>query len=235
MTLTLAFLTLLMAGFAGWLVRQSVSVTPWVADSVHAAPIQVPVAFTAPRVALVVFLAVVTSVFALTISAYMMRMAASAEWQFLPQPALLWVNSAVLVAASIALQAAWVAAKRQRQQAFGRALGLGAACTIAFLAGQYLLWLQLGDAGYYMSAYVGSAFFVLMSALHGLHLLGGLVALTKVVTRLKQGATLAQTRELVGLCAVYWHYLLFVWAVLFVVLFLGAAPLYAMCRGGAAS
>src|SRR5690606_13326056 len=163
MTITLAFLAVLMAVFAGWLVRQSVGVQPWIADSGTAAlPPQAPI--TAPPVGLLVFLAVVTSIFGLTISAYVMRMAAAPQWEFLPQPALLWINSGLLVLASLALQAAWSAARHAQQQRFAQALGFGAACTVAFIAGQILLWRELSAAGYTMARYVGSAFFVLMGA-----------------------------------------------------------------------
>lgn len=232
MTLTLIFLASLMAVFAGWLIRQSVAGTPWVAGSVHIVPLRaVPPGVTAPRVALGVFLAVVTSIFALTISAYMMRMAVSAEWRFLPNPQLAWANTGMLVAGSLGLQIAWMAAARERPNAFWPALTLGSGCSVAFIAGQYLLWRDLLAAGYYMTEYVGSAFFALMSALHGTHLLGGLFVLARMVRRFRRGAPLSQMRETVALCAVYWHYLLFVWVVLYSVLFVGAMPLYAWCRG----
>ena len=71
MTYTLLFLTVLMAVFVGWLVRQSVNVTPWVANSHGGGALyQAPDWFTGPRVGLVVFMAVMTSVFGLTVSAY---------------------------------------------------------------------------------------------------------------------------------------------------------------------
>jgi cytochrome c oxidase subunit III len=229
MTITLAFLALLMALFAGWLLRQTVGARPWIADSGAAALPAAP-GFTAPRVGLVVFLAVVTSIFGLTISAYVMRMAAAPQWEFLPQPPLLWLNTALLVLASVALQLAWIQARRAQPQRFAQALGFGGACTVAFIIGQLLLWRELSDSGYSMARYVGSAFFVLMGTLHAVHMLGGLYALLRVVLRLQRGAALPQVREAVGLCAAYWHYLLLVWAVLFTVLFVGAEPLYAWCR-----
>lgn len=233
MTYTLLFLAILMAVFVGWLVRQSVQVTPWVADTGRGAALrQAPDWFTGPRVGLVVFLAVVTSVFGLTLSAYMMRMAATDDWQFLPMPTSGWFNFAMLVLASVALQTTWSAAKRANDSLFWAALALGTGSTAAFLLGQYLLWRDLVGVGYYASAFVGSAFYALMSTLHGLHLLGGLFALGRVVLRLQQGASLAQMREAVGLCALYWHFLLLVWAVLFGALFVGAEPLYAFCRSG---
>jgi cytochrome c oxidase subunit III len=231
MTYTLLFLAVLMAVFVGWLVRQSVNVTPWVANSHGGAALyQAPDWFTGPRVGLVVFMAVMTSVFGLTVSAYMMRMAATDDWQFLPQPPLSGFNYGLLVMASVALHATWMATRRDDPRYFWGGLALAAGFSAAFMLGQFLMWRDLVGAGYYASAFVGSAFFALMSALHGLHLLGGLLAVWRIVLQLRRGARLADIRESIGLCVVYWHFLLLVWTGLFVVLFVGAEPLYAFCR-----
>ncbi len=88
MTFTLIFLALLMATLIWWLVRQSVNVQPWVAQAgaqdVHGGAFDRPAAKTA----LWVFLAVATSLFALFISAYAMRIS-FLDWTPLPQPRLL--------------------------------------------------------------------------------------------------------------------------------------------------
>jgi cytochrome c oxidase subunit 3 len=218
MTVTLVFLALLMAVFVAWLLRQSVNVRPWVAESGRAGhATHLPSGATAPWVGLVVFLAVATSVFALSISAYLMRMGHGhhSDWKPLTEPGWLWVNTGILMLASIALQRAWNAARRNRLGDLRLALSAGGACTIAFIGGQYLVWMQLHAAGYYAAANPAYAFFYLLTALHALHLLGGLVAWGRVMARVWSGATALQVHESMGLCAVYWHFLLLVWAVLF--------------------
>ncbi len=99
MTYALIFLGCLMAVVVWWLVRQTVNVTPWVerragdnltADGALSLP---PV-----KVGLGVFLAVATSLFALLISAYHMRMMGTG-WVRLPLPRVLWANTVVLVLA----------------------------------------------------------------------------------------------------------------------------------------
>ena len=216
MTVTLVVLALLMAGFVFWLVSQSINVRPWVAQPASTSqPRQLPEAATAPRVGLAVFLAVVSSLFALTISAYLMRMEHGADWRALPAPGLLWINTAVLLLGSIALQWAWHAAKRDRPNALRLGLLVGGGCTIAFIGGQTLVWQQLSAAGHYMTANPANAFFFLLTALHGLHLLGGLVAWARTTLRLWRGAAPAQVRGNVELCAIYWHFLLIIWVILF--------------------
>ncbi|MFN3842811.1 MAG: heme-copper oxidase subunit III [Rehaibacterium terrae] len=228
MTVSLLVLVLLMAALVTWLVRQSFAGLPWVAGAV-AGP-ALPRRYTATRLGLGAFIAVATSIFSLTISAYVMRMAVSPEWELLPQPALAWINTGWLVLGSIALQLAWNAARAGKPARLRPALAAGAACTLAFFIGQYLLWRELASAGYALASHPAAAFFVLMSALHALHLAGGLWVLWRTLRRAWRGEPMARLRETVALCAVYWHYLLLVWGVLFTVLFVGAGPLYELCR-----
>jgi cytochrome c oxidase subunit III len=222
MTISLVFIAVLMAIFGGWLFSHSINVRPWEAQPTgsHSAgsghPGQLPPAVTAPRVGLAVLLAVVTALFALTISAYLMRMEMGHDWRPLPTPGLLWLNTLVLVLGSIALQWAWGGARRGDDRALRLGLGLGGAFTIAFILGQGLVWRQLDEAGYYLVANPANAFFFLMTALHALHLLGGLAAWARTLFRVRRGAGLSEVRASVELCALYWHYLLVVWAVLFV-------------------
>lgn len=216
MTVTLVFLALLMAAFVFWLVRQSINVQPWVAESGAAEHMPyVSKSATAPRIALGIFLAVVTALFALTISAYMMRMEMARDWQPLAEPGLLWVNTGILVLGSVFLQWAWHGAKHAGPRTVWLGLTMGGACTVAFIAGQYLVWLQLIDAGYYVNANSANAFFYMLTGLHALHLLGGLVAWSGILMKLWRRAPLPEVRAGIELCAVYWHFLLLVWAVLF--------------------
>lgn len=219
MTVTLIFLALLMAGFVTWLVRQTINVRPWVTES-GSHPSQLPVNATAPRVALAVFLAVVTSLFALSISAYFMRMGHGhgSDWQALHEPALLWLNTGILVLASLALQTAWNSAKRGDSKTLQFSLLAGGICTIAFIGGQYLVWQQLSQAGYYLTSNPANSFFYLLTALHALHLLGGLVAWGRTLVRVWAGDPPRQVRGSIELCAVYWHFLLVVWIALFTLL-----------------
>lgn len=216
MTITLAFLALLMAVFVGWLISQSVNVRPWVAhtSSGYQAP-HLPRGATGPRVGLAVFLAVVTSVFALTISAYMVRMEYGTDWRPLAEPDLLWVNTAILLLGSIALQLAWNAAKHGIGGTLRLGMLAGTLCTVFFIIGQYMVWQQLNAAGYYAADNPANAFFYLLTALHALHLVGGLVALIGPMRRAWRDDESAKIVPAIELCALYWHYLLVLWAVLF--------------------
>ena len=76
------------------------------------------------------------------------------------------------------------------------------------------MWQQLNVAGYFLASNPANAFFYLITAAHGLHLIGGLVALGRTTARMWLGVEMIQLRLSVELCAIYWHFLLLVWLVL---------------------
>lgn len=217
MTITLVFLALLLAVVVWWLVKQSINVQPWVAggsaEDVHGSVLVQPTL----KLGLWVLLAVVTSLFALFISAYAMRMKLG-DWNPLPEPGLLWLNTGVLILTSAVME--WTRAAANRGQKDGVRTGLFAAgvLTVAFLAGQLVVWQQLHASGYFLGANPANDFFYVLTALHGLHLLGGLVAWGRTTAGVQRGVALGAARLSVGLCALYWHYLLLVWLVLFALL-----------------
>lgn len=217
MTITLVFLACLMAAILWWLFRQSVNVQPWVAQAssrdVHGAVLSRPPAKTA----LWIFLAVVTSVFALFISAYAMRMHFG-DWTPLRKPTLLTWNTGLLIVTSGVMQWTVVAARRADVEGVRRALVAGGVLTVAFLAGQLLVWKQLNDAGAFLNSNPANAFFYLLTAVHGVHLLGGLVAWARTTAKVSRGVELATVRLGIELCAIYGHFLLLVWLVLFALL-----------------
>lgn len=210
---------LFMAGIAAiagwWLSQQRLTAKPWLEEGVMVDLRERATSALPPvKIGLGVFLAVVGSLFALFISAYAMRMT-MADWRTLPVPALLWFNTGVLVVSSVALQWAHMAARRNDIDAVSVGLGVGAASAVTFLVGQLLAWRQLGAAGYILTSNPANSFFYLITAVHGLHLMGGLVALGRTIAKVWHGAGTVQVRLSVELCTIYWHFLLLVWLVLF--------------------
>jgi cytochrome c oxidase subunit 3 len=66
-----------------------------------------------------------------------------------------------------------------------------------------------------MSSNPANAFFYLLTAVHGLHILGGLYVWARSTAKVWTGASADTVRLSIELCTVYWHYLLLVWLVLF--------------------
>lgn len=168
---------------------------------------------SAGAVGLTAYFAVAMVMFSLLTATYLMRMGlhgamnhGAGDWRPMPDPPLLWINSAILAAASIAWEAARRASRRDARNRVIRAAFAGAVLGLLFLGGQLLLWQGYQAAGYYLSANPAYAFFYLLTALHGCHIVGGLVA--------AQRALAARNLRHIALCAIYWHFLLIIWVLL---------------------
>ena len=221
--MTIAMLT---AIAVWWLLIQRLKEKPWLTQGVVPTS-QEGITSSAPKVGLWVFLAIVSSLFGLFASAYVMRMhghGGLASWQRLDEPSILWVNTLVLVLASGALQ---IARNRidKDQLEHGRAHFLaGGLLTVLFLVGQVLAWRLANPNGTLGASSPAYSLFVLVTAAHGLHLVGGLFVLGRTATHLfrdidKAGVVARSRLQLsVQLCTTYWHWLLLIWLGLFALL-----------------
>ncbi len=215
MTFTLVILAIIMATVIGWLLRQTLNTQPWDPhDPVENQPGRGVINLDPAKIGLLTFIVVVTSLFALFLSAYLMRMKLG-DWRPLAEPDLLWLNTGVLVLASFAFQLTRGAANRGQRLTAKVGLVVGGACTRLFLLGQLVAWRQLNAGGFFMTENPANSFFYLLTALHGLHLLGGMWVWGRTTLRLFSGADARSVRLSVELCTVYWHYLLLVWIGLF--------------------
>jgi len=215
-----------------WLSQQRLMAKPWLEEG----PIgnfssTGAMTWPAKKIGLGIFLAVVGALFTLFISAYIMRMSL-VDWRALPLPKILWFNTGVLVLSSAALQWAYMAARQDDMDGVVTGLLSGGAAAITFLAGQLLAWQQLRAAAYFVAANPANSFFYLITAMHGLHLTGGLVALGRTTTRALQHSVKATSamRLSVELCTIYWHFLLLVWLVLLALLTGWANNFVEICR-----
>ena len=214
MTITLVFLGVIMATVIGWLLRQTLNTQPWVPAAVDDAVSGASLDANSKTIALSTFLAVATSVFALFISAYTLRMQ-QPDWRPLAEPALLWANTGFLVLASIAYHLTRNAAVRGLTTRLKPGLAISGLLTFMFLVGQLIAWQQLTASGYYLSSNPANAFFYLLTAVHGLHMLGGMWVWARSTIKVWTGAEADSVRLSIELCTVYWHFLLLVWIVLF--------------------
>jgi cytochrome c oxidase subunit 3 len=208
----LIFLAVILASLIGWMLKQTFNTQPWVAESVDAASYQAPFNARPKAVALATLLAVITSFFALMVSAYSLRMELG-DWVPLTEPQLLWTNTIVLILASIVFQWTRNAARKGIRQRIKLGMVLTGLLTTGFLVGQYIAWQQLHAGGHYITSNPADAFFFLLTGIHALHIIGGMYVWARATLRVF--ASGADVEESVQLCTVYWHFLLVVWLVLF--------------------
>jgi len=146
------------------------------------------------------FLATVVMLFAAFTAAYLIRRTA-ADWGRIALPRIFWVNTVILVASSGTIELA-------RRRADRRWLFVTTVLGLLFLGGQLVGWRTMAENGVVLPTHPHSAFIYMLTAVHGLHLLGGLAVLIYVTLR-------ATT---VRLCATYWHFVDAVWIYLLVML-----------------
>ena len=156
-----------------------------------------------------------TVLFSLFIVAYSDRMLIH-DWRSMPEPWLLWVNTAVLIINSYFFHKTKIAADQNNAIKIKNGLYIVGFLAYSFLIGQIIVWYQLMNLGYFATSNVANAFFYLFTALHGLHLLGGLYFWGRTTSKfLKKNSKAEDVKHSIELCAIYWHFLLAVWAVLF--------------------
>jgi len=200
---------------------------PWLPQTAGADfELENPEPFRIPeKTALKFFLGIVSVIFFLFTVTFLSRTQypdfqalAGEAWQPFTDATQLWINTAGLLLASISLHLAAIYSRKQNQS--GVIVGLVAAMvfTLFFIFGQIAVWNQLNALGYFMTSNPANSYFYLFTAVHGLHLIGGLIALMKVVVPFISNRSFEAMTKGLDLCKTYWHFLFLVWILLFVLL-----------------
>ena len=156
-----------------------------------------------------------TVIFSLFVVSYSDRMLVH-DWKSLSEPWLLWINTVILILTSFVFHKGKIYSDKNNFEKVKNSLLLVGFLTFAFITGQLLVWQHFISVGQYASTNPANAFFYLFTALHGLHLLGGLFFWARATTELfRNNYSVTKIKQAIGLCAAYWHFLLIVWIVLF--------------------
>jgi cytochrome c oxidase subunit III len=168
------------------------------------------------RTGIYVALAAITMTFAAFTSALFVSQGSAPEWKHIALPAILYVNTFVLLISSITLEigrkhVALFARRKVIQHSKGFAwLTITLLLGLLFVAGQYAAWQRLKAAGFYLATTLSSSFFYVLTAAHALHVLGGLTALIVVIVRFnKPGFSLRKST--MDSTAYYWHFMTILW------------------------
>jgi cytochrome c oxidase subunit 3 len=152
-------------------------------------------------------------------SAYIVRKGMPGSgWRSIVIPRILWLNTLILMASSFTLASARRRLLKQDAEGFRHWWGVTMILGIFFLAGQMIAWRQLAAAGVYLATNPSSSFFYVFTAAHGLHLLGGIVALFYVAFRPTRRLTRDTATEAASM---YWHFMDGLWVFLFLLCVLG--------------
>lgn len=175
------------------------------------------------RIGMWVGLASVLMLFTALSSAYIVRAAGASDWRPLNMPRLLWLSTGLILTSSFTLEISRRSLRSGREQMFSRWLLATLLLGLGFLVTQFLSWRQLVAQGVYLASNPHSSFFYLLTGVHGLHLLGGIIGLDYLLLRTwrKREATHAEARRQATADAVsiYWHFMDALWLYLFGLLF----------------
>jgi len=177
------------------------------------------------RTGIWVGLATIPMSFAALTSALIVRQGSGNDWQHILIPPILFFNTLVLVLSSGSLERARKkvggfirgegVTRAQALQWLGATLVLG----LVFVVGQYLAWLRLRAAGLYLATNPNSSFFYLLTAVHAIHVLGGLGGLTRVVVLVRSPVPRLR-KSTMDATSYYWHFMGMLWIYLLFVLWL---------------
>jgi cytochrome c oxidase subunit 3 len=165
-------------------------------------------------------LAAILMFFMALVSAFIVRKGLSTDWRPFALPPILYFNTLLLLVSSVTIQAARRKLARDDMEGFRHwwlvTTGLG----LLFVAGQLLAWRQLVHEGVYLATNPSSSFFYVLTAAHGVHLLGGIIALIAIAfwNWKKAKVTRATATEM---ATIYWHFMDGLWIFLFLLLKLG--------------
>ena len=181
-------------------------------------PSNTPLPIGAYRIAIWIAIVSIAVLFLALTVVMVARAVGSNDWVHTAIPRLLYFNTLVLVTSSFTLELAKRALKREAGTQFFRWLYLTTALGITFIAGQLVAWRQLATQGIYINTNPSSSFLYLLTAAHGLHLLGGILALFYLVFRKNKIILNSRKRIAVDIVAIYWHFMDILWIYLLVLL-----------------
>jgi cytochrome c oxidase subunit 3 len=151
-------------------------------------------------------------------SAKVVRRGSSMDWVSIAMPRLLGVNTGILLVSSLTLEFSRRALKEHAIVNFIRWLAATVVLGVAFLAGQIVVWRELAARGVYLATNPSSSFFYVLTAAHGLHLLGGVLALGYVVIHAVPMARGRERHTALEVTAIYWHFMDALWIYIFFLL-----------------
>lgn len=181
------------------------------------------------RIGVLVGLASILMMFTALASAYVVRsgMPTSVDWRGGDMPSFVYVSTALIVLSSLTIARAQSAQRHKEPPAYRLWLGVTLLLGMGFLASQVLAWRELVGRGMYLASNPHSSFFYVLTGLHALHLLGGILALATLYAYARRAGREDDSAEadlkrrtLTDVVGLYWHFMDGLWVFLFLLLLL---------------
>jgi cytochrome c oxidase subunit 3 len=156
----------------------------------------------------------IAMLFATLSMVFLTRKAHARHWISTPIPALLYINTGLLLLSSVTLEWGRRALGQRRPDQFAPWIYATLVLGLSFVAGQFTAWSQLARHGVFLAANPSASFFYVITAAHAVHLFGGLLALSYLVIRARYLRWGLKRLTVVDVTATYWHFMGGLWVAL---------------------
>jgi len=182
--------------------------------------------------AVIVIFGVSTVLFTLVVTGYLYSIPVTQDTEYLLKPNLLWLNTLVLLYVAYFFNKITNDLKKNNFEKIKKNLLIVGFLSYAFLFGQIFFWFQLMENGNYVSTNNYFSSFYIFTALHGLHLLGGLFFWGKVFSKVNKlkNEQIINVQKSIDALSLYWTFLLIVWFVFFLIMYVFNDTVIAWCR-----
>ena len=182
--------------------------------------------------AVIIIFGIATVLFSLVFTAYLYTIPPEQDTMYLLKPNLLWINTIILLFVTYFFGKITKDLEKKETLKIKKNLIIVGALSYLFLFGQATFWFQLMKSGNYVSTNTYFSSFYFFTALHGLHLLGGLFFWGKVTSRVLQlnNDKILYDEKYISALSLYWLYLLIVWIVFFLMIYLFNDSFIAWCK-----
>ena len=187
---------------------------------------------TVQKSAVLIIFGIATVLFSLVFTSYLYTLTPEKDTQYLLRPNLLWINTLILFFVTYYFNKVTGDLEKKDTSKVKRNLLIIGGLTYLFLFGQIIFWFQLLKSGNYVSTNSYFANFYVFTALHGLHLFGGLFFWGKVsskILKMEQNKILEQEKNISAL-SIYWTFLLIVWLMFFLMIYIFNDSFIAWCK-----
>ena len=172
--------------------------------------------------AVIIIFGIATVLFSLIFTGYIYTLPPSQDTKYLLKPNLLWINTSILFFVAYYFNKVTQDLKNKINLKIKKNIIIIGALSYLFLFGQLIFWVQLMKSGNYVSTNSYFSSFYIFTALHGIHLLGGLFFWGKVASRVLKldNNKIIDEEKNISALSLYWTFLLIVWIMFFLMIYI---------------
>ena len=157
----------------------------------------------------------ITMMFAGFTSAYIVK-SNQAGWDPIQMPKIFYLSTAVIIASSISIYLAQKAMAAREMARYRLLVSVTAVLGLAFVATQFIGFSELWANKITFKDSVAGSFFYIITGVHALHVVGGIIALVVLFLRAYNTKTKFYSTTPVETAGLYWHFVDLLWIYLFV-------------------